>query len=67
MIVAVITIVTKSGGVLHKTIKDVAKFNFDKWLCDRIQHEHGMIPVDCANGQGRISIDCIARIQCELC
>lgn len=64
MIVAVITIVTKSGEVLYKTIKDVEKFNFDKWLCDRIQHEHGMIPFDY---QGRISIDCIARIQCEFC
>lgn len=67
MRVALITIVTKSGEVLYKGIYNDTLFDFNKWLYDRVQHEYGMIPYGGVSSEkGVISIDCIARISCEL-
>lgn len=65
---AVITYLFKYGGesshvIVFKNDRIRESFDFDRWFTDRITHECGMFPV---NGSERISIDTIARINCEV-
>lgn len=59
-----IRMVTKSGESLYLRFEEDPShpFNFDSYYFDRIAHEHGMFPYDSIEGQGRISVDCLARI-----
>lgn len=50
--------VTKSGEVIEQYMP-LYKSGFDKWFSDRLNHEHGMFPI---NG-GRISIDALLRVE----
>ena len=43
------------------TFEDFDDRDFDRWICDRMQHECGMIPYD----GGRINVNACSRVWYE--